>query len=87
MQHLGYRILDNTYKDKQYVYDHLEKCHDVINEKLKTDTDHITIGNRYRWLCSHTILLAYIKILKEKDTPIPEDILEKCFDKTAKKII
>ena len=79
--YLGYRILDNTYKDKQYVYDHLEKCHDVINEKLKTDTDHITIGNRYRWLCSHTILLAYIKILKEKDTPIPEDILEKCFDK------
>lgn len=79
--YLGYRILDNTYKEKQYVYEQLEKCHNVINEKLKTDTDHITIGNRYRWLCSHNILLVYIKMLTEPDGPHPEDILEKCFDK------
>jgi hypothetical protein len=61
--YLGYRLLDETYKEKNYICNKLNLASSFLEEKIKEEKNKENIGILYRWKCSNNILLAYIKKL------------------------
>ena len=78
--YLGYRLLDETYKEKNYICDKLKLASSFLEEKIKEEKNKENIGILYRWKSSNNILLAYIKILLEYNNPFPKKLLNSCFD-------
>lgn len=74
--YLGYRVLDGTYKDVDFIWPKIQYCRKWSLKIGPPD------GNwfRTRWVCSYLILSIYFKLLVLKEKP-PQDLIDELCNK------
>jgi hypothetical protein len=70
--YLGYRVLDGTYNEIDFIYPKILMCAQMSNTDLTK--------NSIRWEISFGILLVYFKLLIAEEKEISTNILNKIFD-------
>lgn len=74
--YLGYRVLDGTYKDVDFIWPKIQYCRNWSLKIAPPDGDWF----RTRWVCSYLILSIYFKLLVLKE-PFPQDLVDELCSK------
>ena len=77
--YLGYRVLDKTYKDVDFIWPKIQYCRDWALKISPPDGDWF----RTRWVVSYSILSIYFRIYIHKENPPMDLISEICDEKYA----